>query len=172
MATKPTLNSRRSGARGPTAAGSQPIPEASGTANRTELHAARSHGPFGRVVTTELATSVLRNSPIDPELLRTFLLGLVPLVIAEQQGTTAEQLEAERDRCVELITSYGDDLQFGGSHRAASRTALAKAFALLARQPGGITAFGVHACTGVHEYCPGDQPTPQKHEYKGNDGRP
>ncbi|WP_051812049.1 hypothetical protein [Kitasatospora sp. MBT63] len=177
MATKPTSNSRRSGARGPTTADSRPIPgpatrEASGTPNRTEVHAARPHGPFGRVVTAEIVPSTLRNSPIDPELLRTFLLGLVPLMIAEQQGATPEHLEAGRDRCVELITSYGDELQFGGSHRAASRTALAKAFALLARQPGGITAFGVHACTSVHEYCPGNQPTPDTHAYKGNDGRP
>ncbi|MFE4516707.1 hypothetical protein ACFRMQ_21225 [Kitasatospora sp. NPDC056783] len=114
-----------------------------------------SHGPFGRVVTIELDALHLKAAPLDAELLRTFLLGLVPLAIAEQQGASDGDIEAIRSRCLELIASHGDALQFGGRHRAESRTALAEAMALLARQPGGVTRFGIHACTHEHEYCPG-----------------
>ena len=127
----------------------------------------KAHGLFGRTVAIEVDPASHKSSPLDLELLRTFLLGLVPLAIAEQQGATDEDIEATRARCLDLIASHGDALQFGGRYRAESRTALAKAIALLARQPGGITQFGIHACTHEHEFCPGDKSSPDPRENQG-----
>lgn len=83
------------------------------------------------------------------------LLMMVPLCIAEMQAWSDERLEAARHASVQLITSHGDDLQFGGRHRGAALAATARGLALGARAPGGITALGIHACTRPHEGCPG-----------------
>ncbi|MCX4481827.1 hypothetical protein OOK44_36230 [Streptomyces cellulosae] len=123
-----------------------------------------SHGPFGLVV--RVPTPDRRPHPEHapwtgafPERLADFLTGLIPLFIAELAAATDEQLQQARDAALEQIANHGDDLQFGGEHRRSSRTALAKAFALLARAEGGVTALGVHACTAVHEGCPGLRPS-------------
>ncbi|MEU0341969.1 hypothetical protein ABZ092_24165 [Streptomyces bobili] len=71
-----------------------------------------------------------------------FLAGLIPLFIAELASATDEQINQARDAALEQIANHGDDLQFGGKHRRSSRTALARAFALLARAEGGVTALG------------------------------
>ncbi|MGA5442502.1 hypothetical protein ACPCKW_23700 [Streptomyces griseoincarnatus] len=122
-----------------------------------------SHGAFGLVVRVPVAD--VRPHPEHapwrgafPERLADFLVGLIPLFIAELAHATDEQIGQVRDGALEEIPHHGDDLQFGGEHRRSSRTALAKAFAILARAEGGVTALGVHACTAVHEGCPAKSP--------------
>ncbi|MDH6522452.1 hypothetical protein M2159_008831 [Streptomyces sp. SAI-090] len=122
-----------------------------------------SHGPFGRVVRVPIPDQRphYEHAPWTgafPERLADFLAGLIPLFIAELASATDEQINQARDAALEQIANHGDDLQFGGKHRRSSRTALARAFALLARAEGGVTALGVHACTAVHEGCPSLKP--------------
>lgn len=89
-----------------------------------------------------------------------YLLALVPIAIAEQRSRTNQELEPLRDRWEELVTYHGDELQYGGRNRAASRSALAQAIAFLARAEGGVAALGIHACITAHVGCPGTAPQP------------
>ncbi|NUU20935.1 MAG: hypothetical protein HOV68_05375 [Streptomycetaceae bacterium] len=119
------------------------------------------HPVFGRVVRLpgtpppeDTRDAAFRAGLID------FLLTFAPLAIAEQRGRTNEELEPLRERWEELVTYRGDELQYGGPHRGASRSALAQGIALLARAEGGVTALGIHACITAHAGCPGAAPPP------------
>ncbi|MCX5216212.1 hypothetical protein OG689_44560 [Kitasatospora sp. NBC_00240] len=121
--------------------------------------------PFGCVVLTpssDTANRPRRSTRDDDtsfrERLADFLIFLVPLCIAELSTASDQEIDHVRTHALEQIASHGDDLQFGGKHQRSSRTALAKALAVLARAEGGVTALGVHACLAPHEGCPGRQP--------------
>ncbi|MFE9428985.1 hypothetical protein ACFYNO_39250 [Kitasatospora sp. NPDC006697] len=120
---------------------------------------ADSHGPFGLVLLDPKARTVAPSDDGFRERLADWLLFMVPMFISEQRNATAEEIDRARSDALEQIASHGDDLQFGGRHQGSSRTALAKAFAVLARAEGGVTALGVHACTAPHPFCPGERAT-------------
>jgi hypothetical protein len=83
------------------------------------------------------------------------LSGLVPLRILELRGTSFEQRRELVAGAAELIGSRADEMMFA-SHRKSSGvfSTLVGAFAVLAFQPGGVTALGVHACAFPHPWCP------------------
>jgi len=119
-----------------------------------------SHGPFGYValVREDSTRQVPRRGQPNEEfsiLLADWLTFMVPLFVAELRHTTDEEIQRARADALEQIASHGDDLQYGGRHQGSSRTALAKALAILARAEGGVTVLGVHACLAPHVDCPG-----------------
>jgi hypothetical protein len=118
-----------------------------------------SYGPFGCVVAAPRGVQPPRRHTTRDDQFRDRLVDwltfMVPMFIAELRNASDEELERARTDALEQIASHGDDLQYGGKHQASSRTALAKAFAILARADGGVTALGVHACLRPHEGCPG-----------------
>lgn len=136
----------------------------------------KGYGPFGCVVVDPdwpRPSRTQRGGRDDgfDERVQLYLLGVVPLVIAELRNARPEEVERLRVEAAKELGSHGDDLQYGGRHQASSRTALATGFGILASADGGVTAFGVHACTAPHEGCPGahlsaDSPA------AGGDGRP
>ncbi|WP_280454199.1 hypothetical protein [Nocardia brasiliensis] len=113
-----------------------------------------SYGPFGRVVRAAATTSPRPTTSVFDENLALWLSFSVPLAISEMQSRSEAAIEHARDSAVELISSHGDDLQYGGKHQGAALAALAKAFAICASAPGGITALGIHACLAPHDQCP------------------
>ncbi|MFM9462653.1 hypothetical protein ACKI1K_07340 [Streptomyces scabiei] len=121
-------------------------------------------GVFGRVVRvrdstdTDEAVRTLLPRPQFRTGLADFLCFLVPLAIEEQSRLSSERIDGMREELLDTIAAHGDDLQFGGTHQKSARVALAKALALLATAEGGVTILGVHACTAVHEGCPGFKP--------------
>ncbi|WP_329147374.1 hypothetical protein OIU91_17110 [Streptomyces sp. NBC_01456] len=84
------------------------------------------------------------------------LLGLMPLFIAEQRQKSDDELAALAERAEYTIAHKADAFQFQkpGGKPTGVLSALAAGMAALARQPGGVTALGVHACTRTHEGCP------------------
>ena len=119
-----------------------------------------SHGLFGCVVLVrkdDTERVPQRGQPNEEfsVLLADWLTFMVPLFIAELRHMTDEEIRRARADALEQIASHGDDLQYGGRHQGSSRTALAKALAILARAEGGVTALGVHACLAPHVDCPG-----------------
>jgi hypothetical protein len=110
-------------------------------------------GVFGRVVR-------VRDSTDTDEAVRTLLPGprFRTGAIEEQSHLSSERIDGMREELLDTIAAHGDDLQFGGTHQKSARVALAKALALLATAEGGVTILGVHACTAVHEGCPGFKP--------------
>ncbi|MET8342398.1 hypothetical protein [Streptomyces microflavus] len=84
------------------------------------------------------------------------LLGLMPLFIAEQRQKSDAELAALAERAEYTIAHKADAFQFQkpGDKPTGVLSALAAGMAALARQPGGVTALGVHACTRTHEGCP------------------
>jgi hypothetical protein len=114
------------------------------------------HGPFGLVVLDpESETSA-------PATWTDWLLFMVPLCISEMRNASEVEIDKVRAEAGEQIANHGDDAQFGGRHQASARTALAKGLALLAHAEGGVSAFGIHACTTSHDACPGERPAPAK----------
>ncbi|WP_109529308.1 MULTISPECIES: hypothetical protein [Nocardia] len=91
----------------------------------------------------------------DPfmENLADFLLFLVPLMLAEMREWTPEQRARNAVDTATIIASHGDDALYGGRHQGPARTAIARALALGAYSPGGITQFAVHACLHDHPDC-------------------
>ncbi|MFE5853260.1 hypothetical protein ACFQ61_08570 [Streptomyces sp. NPDC056500] len=84
------------------------------------------------------------------------LLGLIPLVIHEQRNKSDAELAALAKDASDAIAHKSDAFQFKkpGGKATGVLGALAAGMAVLARQPGGVTALGVHACTRTHEGCP------------------
>lgn len=112
-----------------------------------------SHGPFGRVVTAPGNAATGASSTWV-----TWLLFMVPLCIAELREVSEPDIERLAARAVDLISSHGDDAQYGGHHQRSARTAIAQGLAVLARADGGVTALGIHACVRPHLDCPGHSP--------------
>ena len=83
-----------------------------------------------------------------------FLLFLVPLMLAEMRGWSAQRRAIVAADTAAMIASHGDDAQYGGRHQGPARTAIARALALGADFPDGVTQFGVHACLHPHPDCP------------------
>lgn len=110
----------------------------------------RHHPMFGRVVSDPDGSTAV------PESWQVFLLGFLPLCIADLRGRSENEMEALRLAAVEQIASHGDVAQFGGPGRAKSRVGIAQGLAVLAFAEGGVTALGMHACVEPHEGCPGD----------------
>ncbi|MGW4369154.1 hypothetical protein ACWEKT_26265 [Nocardia takedensis] len=83
-----------------------------------------------------------------------FLLFLVPLMLAEMRDWSAQRRAIVAADTAAMIASHGDDAQYGGRHQGPARTAIARALALGAGFPDGVTLFGVHACLHPHPDCP------------------
>lgn len=83
------------------------------------------------------------------------LAGLVPLAVADLARTTFEERAAYAEGAVELIAGHADQLMFASSRSKPTGvlSAIARSLAVLAYQPGGVTALGVHACTRPHPGC-------------------
>lgn len=79
-----------------------------------------SHGPFGRVVTAPGNVATGASSTWV-----TWLLFMVPLCIAELREVSEPDIERLAARAVDLISSHGDDAQYGGHHQRSARTAIA-----------------------------------------------
>ncbi|GAA4731746.1 hypothetical protein [Phytohabitans rumicis] len=88
------------------------------------------------------------------ELLLVALHAAVPLHIARIRRWTPTQRNAAARHAVGVIAAHGDDLLFSGRHTAAAFNALARALALMADLPGGVTFAGQHWCTRAHAGCP------------------
>lgn len=86
------------------------------------------------------------------------LLGLVPFWSADLAGESEERLRQVAEESEDLIAHKADvfEHQKEGQKPTGVLSALAAAIALGARQPGGITHLGVHACLEPHEGCPRD----------------
>lgn len=84
------------------------------------------------------------------------LLGLVPFRCAELADASEEQLKEFAKEAADLIAHKADafEHQKKGQKPTGVLAALATAIALGARQEGGITHLGVHACLEPHEGCP------------------
>lgn len=84
------------------------------------------------------------------------LLGLVPLWSAELAGASEKRLAQVAKESSDLIAHKTDvfEHQKEGQKPTGVLSKLAAAIALGARQEGGITHLGVHACLVPHEGCP------------------
>lgn len=109
---------------------------------------------FGYVALVESPTKLDAQEQVFAERLADVLTALVPMWIAQMRTWSDAAIGRARADAVQMIIAHGDDLQFGGKRRGATLTALAKAFAILARAEGGVTALGVHACLTPHAQCP------------------
>ncbi|MFJ9771842.1 hypothetical protein ACIRVF_11410 [Kitasatospora sp. NPDC101157] len=107
------------------------------------------HPIFGRVVVDPGSKTTA------PQMWQEFLLGFLPLCIADLRAKAPSELEAVRQRALEQIASHGDVAQFGGKGKAEARVGIAQGLAILAFTEGGVTALGIHACVKAHEGCPG-----------------
>ena len=88
--------------------------------------------------------------------LREALAALVPMGIAELRGSTFEQRRRHIEGCADLIACKADGMMFSGKKRQPTGVlpAIVRGMAVLAYQPGGVTALGVHACADPHPWCP------------------
>ncbi|MFD9815072.1 hypothetical protein [Streptomyces sp. NPDC059080] len=84
------------------------------------------------------------------------LLGLVPFWSADLAGDSEEQLRQAAEDAEDVIAHKADVFQYQKNRQKATGvlSALAAAIALGARQEGGITHLGIHACLEPHEGCP------------------
>ena len=86
-------------------------------------------------------------------LLTSTLTLAVPLEMARLADLTPEQRRADVTSAGRAIGTYGDVLLYGGGRGIPSVFAtVAKALAVLAYQPGGVTFDGVHFCAD-HQAC-------------------
>ncbi|MBO0813859.1 MAG: hypothetical protein J2P30_01695 [Actinobacteria bacterium] len=88
-------------------------------------------------------------------LLEGMLQVTVPMWIAELRTYREEDRLAIGRRDGDFVAEHGDDVLYRGHKRGDSAkafTAVARGLAVLAFQPGGVTAFGGHWCTD-HEVC-------------------
>nr|MDQ2876850.1 hypothetical protein [Actinomycetota bacterium] len=91
----------------------------------------------------------------ENDLLPIALSAVVPLWIERVRPMTDGQRQARAAELAGIIGSRGDVILYRGSKRgetAAAFSALAEGLAIGALQPGGVTAFGQHWCTG-HQAC-------------------
>ncbi|MFD4904965.1 hypothetical protein [Kitasatospora purpeofusca] len=91
-----------------------------------------------------------------PYIWQEFLLGFLPLCIADLRAKSPAEFETIRKRSLEQIASHGDVAQFGGKGSKEARVGIAQGLAVLAFAEGGVTALGIHACIKAHEGCPGN----------------
>jgi hypothetical protein len=93
--------------------------------------------------------------PLDPHandrrdlgLIQNTLAMAVPMWVERLQAMPWEDVEAQAHKCVELITSGGDNILYRGNKRgqtAEAFNALAQGLAVLAFSVGGVRAFGLH----------------------------
>jgi hypothetical protein len=86
------------------------------------------------------------------------LAALVPLAIAELEGSTFEQRRTYLAGAADIIASRADQMMFHDPRKARAGSspgvlpALVRGVAVLAYQPGGVTVFGLHFCVH-HEEC-------------------
>ncbi|QXJ25944.1 hypothetical protein AGRA3207_007513 [Actinomadura graeca] len=86
--------------------------------------------------------------------IRTALQALIPQAIAELQEVSFEQRRARAAAASQIIAERADRLMFAARSRPGVLGPLAEGLAVLAFQPGGVTALGLHACTAPHIGCP------------------
>jgi hypothetical protein len=80
-------------------------------------------------------------------LLKSALSCAVPLWIEGLRGTSFDERQAFAVNAANIIAEKGDLILFKSKKKgesAAAFNALAKAIAVLAYQPGGVTSFGMH----------------------------
>lgn len=93
-------------------------------------------------------------------LLATALAAAVPLEIGLVRQLDPGQLGLLRERLSPMLQQGGDDLLYGGRRCAAAFAAYTRTLAVLAFQPGGVTAFGLTFCAAHprvragHQVCP------------------
>lgn len=86
------------------------------------------------------------------DLLATSLAAAVHLEMLRLRDHTPQQRAAEVRSAGVHIGAHGDTLQYGGPGTVSVFTTTAKALAVLAYQPGGVTFAGMHFCT-QHQLC-------------------
>lgn len=101
------------------------------------------------------------STPHDPLADHPLLEAMLPVAVLTALDDLARLPDTERQHLASeaatTIGSHGDDLMFGGKHTAAAFAALARALALLAHQPGGVTFAGLHWCVGSGHHGTRDQ---------------
>lgn len=83
----------------------------------------------------------------NEELLRITLSAAVPIWIQELRSLTPEERAERIEGSAELLASEGDSLLYSGGppgKAAELFNRLAEGMAVLAFQPGGVSAFGLH----------------------------
>lgn len=89
---------------------------------------------------------------------------LVPLYIAELQGSTFEERKSMAPSIVDLVAHKADEMMYAPrkalKRKSSVLSAIAKGIAIMAYQPGGVTLLGIHACVYSHLGCPGVQTPP------------
>lgn len=86
--------------------------------------------------------------------IRLALLMLVPLAITELAGLSFETRQKIAEEAGDLISGKADQLMYASSQEPGVLGPMARGFAALAYQPGGVTALGLHACVLPHPGCP------------------
>ncbi|UJW28842.1 hypothetical protein L3Q67_26645 [Saccharothrix sp. AJ9571] len=91
-------------------------------------------------------------TPIDPLAQHPLLEAMLPVAVLtaldEVAGLTAAERRRLASEAATIIGSHGDDLMFGGKHTGDAFATLARALAVLAHQPGGVSFAGLHWCVG------------------------
>ncbi|MCT2588254.1 hypothetical protein [Actinophytocola gossypii] len=92
----------------------------------------------------------------DPLADHPLLEAMLPVAVLTALDEVSHFTDTERQRLAAdastTIASHGDDLMFGGKHCRPAFTALARALAVLAHQPGGVTFAGLHWCVGSRHH--------------------
>ncbi|MFC4048339.1 hypothetical protein ACFOY4_01475 [Actinomadura syzygii] len=92
--------------------------------------------------------------------IRSALLMLVPLAIAELAVVPLEMRREIAEEAGDIIAGKADQLMFASDNKPGVLGPMARGFAALAYQPGGVTALGLHACTEPHSECPCEERFP------------
>ncbi len=121
---------------------------------------ASSYSPFGRVVRADTATSTHAEISVLAEHVALWLSFSVPLAISEIRSWSDTAIAHARAEATDLISSHSDALLAGRKLGGPALAALARAFAICASVPGGITALGIHACLEPHDHCPATTSSP------------
>lgn len=88
----------------------------------------------------------------NAELLTTSLAAAVHIEMLKLRDLTPEQRAAEVRSAGVHIGQHGDTLQYGGCGTVSVFATTARAIAVLAYQPGGVTFSGMHFCAD-HQAC-------------------
>jgi hypothetical protein len=84
---------------------------------------------------------------ISEMLLRLYLETTVPLLIADRKMECNELTKwdiRQAQEMLQTIAAHGDDILYRGKNTAKAVTALARALALMAFAPGGVTFLDMH----------------------------
>ncbi|QFG25437.1 hypothetical protein [Actinomadura sp. WMMB 499] len=87
--------------------------------------------------------------------IRDALLMLTPLAILEMRVVPFETRKEIASEAADIIASKADQLMYTPGKNPGVLGHLARGFAALAYQEGGVTALGLHACAEPHIECPG-----------------